>query len=108
MLPVNESHLVYSPVEYIHARFFRVNIFKGGHQMTEYREILRLTALAEAFQNQLMDSSVSALAFEERLGLLVDIEWASRKNNRLRRLIKSANLDQNPVLRTLTTDQEEN
>lgn len=55
---------------------------------------MRLTALAESFRNQLMDPSISALSFEERLGLLVDIEWTSRKNNRLQRLIRSADFDQ--------------
>ncbi|MHB8184379.1 MAG: IS21-like element helper ATPase IstB [Candidatus Desulforudaceae bacterium] len=57
------------------------------------REMHR-TAFAESFRDQLMDPSVSSLSFEERLGLLVDVEWASRKNNRLRRLIKSADFDQ--------------
>lgn len=62
--------------------------------MDKLRE-MRLTALAEAFRSQLTDSSFSALSFEERLGLLVDIEWSSRKSHRLQRLLRSANLDQN-------------
>jgi DNA replication protein DnaC len=32
--------------------------------------------------------------FEDRLGMLVDIEYCSRKNNRLKRLIKGAEFDQ--------------
>lgn len=55
---------------------------------------MRLTAMAEAFSKQMMDSSLHSLAFEERLGLLVDAEWSSRKNNRLKKLIKSAGFDQ--------------
>lgn len=55
---------------------------------------MRLTAMAEAFSKQMMDSSLHNLAFEERMGLLVDAEWSSRKNNRLKKLIKSAGLDQ--------------
>lgn len=55
---------------------------------------MRLTAFAESFRNQMKDSSISSLSFEERLGLLVDAEWTSRKNNRLRKLIKSADFDQ--------------
>ncbi len=64
----------------------------GGKTMTnettmdKLRE-MRLTALAEAFRSQLIDSSFSALSFEERLGLLVDIEWSSRKSHRLQRLL---------------------
>ena len=56
---------------------------------------MRLTAMAEAFSKQMMDSSLHSLAFEERMGLLVDAEWSSRKNNRLKKLIKSAGFDQN-------------
>lgn len=53
---------------------------------------MRLSAMAEAFQNQIQDQSLSGLSFEERFGLLVDIEWAKRKNNRLSRLIHNAGL----------------
>lgn len=56
---------------------------------------MRLPAMADALKDQLSDPSMTALQFEERIGLLVDIEWSNRKNNRLRRLIKSANFDQN-------------
>ena len=35
---------------------------------------MRLHAMAETFENQLVDSSVSELAFEERFSLIVDIE----------------------------------
>lgn len=55
---------------------------------------MRLTAFAESFQDQLRTPSISSLSFEERLGLLVDVEWTSRKNNRLRKLIRSADFDQ--------------
>ena len=51
---------------------------------------MKLSVMAASFQQQL-DTSVSAeLGFEERFGLLVDAEWASRKNNRLKRLIRKA------------------
>ena len=51
---------------------------------------LRLTAMAEAFQNQLSDDNYQALTFEERVGLIVDQEWYRRKNNKIIRLIKKA------------------
>lgn len=55
---------------------------------------MRLTALADPFRNQLSDPKMKEIPFEERLGLLVDIEYTSRKNNRLRRLIRQAEFDQ--------------
>ena len=55
---------------------------------------MRLTAMADSFRQQLQDSSFETLAFEERFSLLVDIEWSRRKNNRLAKLIRAANLDQ--------------
>lgn len=55
---------------------------------------MRLTAMADAFRTQLKDNSLNNLSFEERLGLLVDIEYTRRKNNRLKRLIRNAAFDQ--------------
>lgn len=55
---------------------------------------MRLTAMADAFRTQLTDSKYKKLAFEDQFGILVDIEYSSRKNNRLKRLIKGAGFDQ--------------
>ena len=44
--------------------------------------------MANAFKEQLSDPDISNLSFEDRFGLLVDKEWATRKNNHLTRLIK--------------------
>lgn len=55
---------------------------------------MRLTAMANAFREQLKHPAAANLSFEERLGLLVDIEWTSRKNNRLKKLIQAAKFDQ--------------
>lgn len=51
---------------------------------------MRLTAMSETFRNQLTNSKLQELSFEERFGIIVDIEWARRKSNRLIKLIKSA------------------
>jgi DNA replication protein len=51
---------------------------------------MRLGVMATAFQQQLENKGISELSFEERVGLMVDAEWTSRKNNRLARLIRSA------------------
>lgn len=51
---------------------------------------MRLTAMADSFREQLKDNSFQELSFEERFGLIVDLEWSRRKNNKLARLIKKA------------------
>ncbi|HNQ44601.1 MAG TPA: ATP-binding protein, partial [Candidatus Cloacimonadota bacterium] len=56
---------------------------------TKLRE-MHLSAMAEALQDQVKDPAHKELSFEERLGLLVDAEWTSRKHNRLQKLIKQA------------------
>jgi DNA replication protein DnaC len=55
---------------------------------------MRLTAMANAFREQSKNPAAASLSFDERLGLLVDIEWTSRKNNRLKKLIQDAKFDQ--------------
>jgi DNA replication protein DnaC len=55
---------------------------------------MRMTAMASAFREQLSSPDTANLSFEERLGLLTDIEWTSRKNNRLKKLIRNARFDQ--------------
>ena len=61
--------------------------------VTKLRE-MKLSMMAEAFQQQLKESSFQNLSFEERFGLIVDQEWAARKSNRLKDLIKKAGFDQ--------------
>ncbi|TEB15584.1 transposase/IS protein [Pelotomaculum sp. FP] len=51
---------------------------------------MRITAMARAFTEQLSDPQYNEMSFEERFGLLVDIEWSRRKNNQLTRLLKNA------------------
>jgi DNA replication protein DnaC len=51
---------------------------------------MKLRAMAEAFRNQTQDQSLAGLSFEDRFGLIVDIEWSKRKNNHLTRLIRNA------------------
>ena len=55
---------------------------------------MRLSAMADAFRNQLRDPKYKDVLFEDRFGMLVDTEYNSRKNNRLKRLIKNAGFDQ--------------
>jgi DNA replication protein DnaC len=53
---------------------------------------LQLATMADRFRQQESDPAFSSLSFAERLGLLVDAEWATRQSNRLTRLIRMAQL----------------
>jgi len=51
---------------------------------------MRLTAMADSYQDQMSDAKYQELSFEEHFGLMVDIEWSRRKSNKLALLIKRA------------------
>jgi len=51
---------------------------------------MKLSAMAERYRQQMKDSAMNPLSFSDRFGLLVDHEWTTRKNNRLKRLIYKA------------------
>ena len=51
---------------------------------------MRLSVMAKAFKEQLIDPDAAGLSFEDRFGLIVDKEWLCRKNNHLNRLMKKA------------------
>ncbi len=55
---------------------------------------MRLTAMSNAFITQENDASMKEVSFEDRFSMLVDIEFSSRNNNRRKRLMKQACLDQ--------------
>jgi len=59
---------------------------------------LRLSGFRRAFEEQFEKNHYAELSFEERLGLLVDIEITQRANNRLRRRIKAARF---PLMATI-------
>jgi len=51
---------------------------------------MKLSIMASSYRQQMGDNAINNLSFDERFGLLVDTEWTSRKNNRLKRLIQRA------------------
>ena len=51
---------------------------------------MKLGVMARTFNEQCKDNNYHTIAFKERLGMMVDAEWTTRKNNRLMRLIKGA------------------
>jgi len=55
---------------------------------------MRLTSMSDAFISQMDDPRMQGVPFEDRFGLLVDIEYNNRKSNSLRRHIQGAGFDQ--------------
>lgn len=58
----------------------------------EKLKALKLTAFAEAWAAQQKNPEATKMAFDERLGLLVDAEWLYRENVRLERCLREAKL----------------
>ena len=61
---------------------------------------MRLTSMADAFRNQFNNPEFKEVPFEDRFGMLVDIEYSNRKNNRLKRLMIIPGASE-PSVRTL-------
>lgn len=61
-------------------------------------EQLRLKAMAKAFREQLEQPFMTELSFEDRIGLLVDIEITTRENHRLQKRLSKAKLQQSACL----------
>ncbi len=47
---------------------------------------MHLTLWQTAFRIQMDDPAMKEVPFEDRFGMLVDVEYSNRKNNRLKRL----------------------
>ena len=41
---------------------------------------MRLSSMADAFRIQMKDSTMKEVPFEDRFGMLVDVEYTNRKN----------------------------
>ena len=59
-------------------------------QTLEKMNGMKLSAMAEAFEQQLGSGEHAKLSFEERMGLLVDCEWTAREQRKLTRRLRSA------------------
>lgn len=53
---------------------------------------MRLEGMAQSWMEQQKETNVAQLGFDERLALLVDAEWMSRENKRIKRALKEAKL----------------
>jgi DNA replication protein DnaC len=68
---------------------------------------MHMSAMARVFTEQLSDPQYSEMSFEERFGLLVDIEWSRRKSNQLARLLKNACIqDSNACIENIRYDED--
>lgn len=64
-----------------------------SHPTLDKLRLLRLTGMAQAFQEQL-SQPLPDLDFESRLGFLIEREWSLRENRKLSRRLKAAKLQQ--------------
>ena len=62
------------------------------NQTLEQLSHMCLTVMEQEYRRQAELPAMSALSFEERFSILVDAEWMSRQNKKLKRLLKAANL----------------
>jgi DNA replication protein DnaC len=53
---------------------------------------MKLSAMAEAFTQQLAQPDLGELCFEDRLAMLVDRQWEFKEDRRMNRLLKTAKL----------------
>lgn len=61
-------------------------------QTLEKMNVMKLSGMSEAFQQQLASTECARLSFDERLGLLVDSEWTAREQRKLKRRLRSAKM----------------
>ena len=61
-----------------------------NEQTFEKLSYMKLRGMSTAFRQQMEDSAITSLSFEDRFGLLVDAEYAKRRNNLLQRLLLKA------------------
>jgi DNA replication protein DnaC len=63
-----------------------------AQQTLQTMQLLGLRGMAAAYRAQLADPEAQALPFDDRLGILVDREWAERQNRQLARRLREARL----------------
>lgn len=56
----------------------------------EKLHLMRLSAMADAFENQSSDHSYDGLTFNDRFGMIVDAEYQKRRSSKLQRAIRTA------------------
>src|SRR5271166_1227089 len=69
---------------------------------------LRLHTMAKGFKEQLEQPIMTELSFEDRLGLLVDMEVTERQNRRFQSRLKKAKLQQSACLEDIDYSSQRN
>lgn len=69
-----------------------------NEQTLEKLYAMKLNGMAEAFKEQLNQTSMDDLSFEERFSLLVDHLWSWREDRRMGRLLSNAKLKLNACI----------
>lgn len=59
---------------------------------------LKLSAMAESYRRLTENPDNSSLSLDELLGMIVDAEWITRANKRLKRLLKQSGMPSEPCL----------
>jgi DNA replication protein DnaC len=62
------------------------------NQTLEKLQTMKQAAMVAEYRRQIETSGINELTFEERLAMIVDAQWLSRQNARLKRLLHAANL----------------
>jgi len=64
---------------------------------------MKLHSIAAEYDRQLNDPNTKTMSFDDRFGIMVDIEYSRRQNGRLSRLIKNAGFpDRNACVENIT------
>ena len=64
---------------------------------------MKLHSMADEYDRQLGDPQIKSMSFDDRLGIMIDIEYSRRQNGRLARLIKNAGFpDRNACVENIT------
>jgi hypothetical protein len=61
-----------------------------NEQKLEKLYSMRLTGMADAFKDQLMQPDMNELSFEERFAFLVDQQWTWKEDLRMQTLLRNA------------------
>jgi len=78
-----------------------------SEQTIEQLRRMHLGAIADEYSRQMDNPDARALSFDDRIGLMVDLEYARRENNRLAKLIKRAGFtDKNACIENISYAQD--
>ena len=70
-------------------------------QTMEKLSAMRLSGMLKALKEQILQTDIASLSFEERLGLLVDYEWTYREERKLQRRLRAAKFKQSACVENI-------